>query len=511
MKDTTYRYSKAKEVGLNYWIAAEFEEDYFGRDSKMIEFVVGDNRTYGTYLNYGPLPKGRDFHVSLGIVSTFNKVTKVTYAKVSHDQHAMENIVVFEFHDHSHEHDHHSHNHEPIHRQVNIDYATEIGLAVAVALVALIFFALLSVFVYLRFITPRSSGSRSDAQELTTHISSIETLEAQNNYAFDNDSVDVAYAGSRAQLDNIRSSVWNIPRNFLDLTHEVIGRGQFGSLVKGNVNKKGKLESVNIQVVPAKILEDNEMKKLVQDIDIVVKYGEHPNLLQFIGLCEDKETLFVVFEQAWPTLKQALLDSRALNHYPAFAENHGKFATLREEVMTNIMLGIAKGMDHLARLGIPHKKLCAWNIFLAEDRPKIGALGITNYSRPGQEIDLTRWTAQEALKSEKYVWKCDVWSLAIVYWECATLGATPYSDVSNKDLWMHVVRGARLKQPQYVSDEFYQMLLNCWQVDLDERPSFEEVVKFFSDMIHYNHIPLNFNLYSTFSYDSFKPDLEFKE
>ena len=101
--------------------------------------------------------------------------------------------------------------------------------------------------------------------------------------------------------------------------------------------------------------------------------------------------------------------------------------------------------------------------------------------------------------------------MAIVYWECATLGATPYSDVSNKDLWMHVVRGARLKQPQYVSDEFYQMLLNCWQVDLDERPSFEEVVKFFSDMIHYNHIPLNFNLYSTFSYDSFKPDLEFKE
>ncbi len=43
------------------------------------EFVVGDGHTYGGYLNYGPLPKGFDFHVTVGAVSSLNNVTKGTY------------------------------------------------------------------------------------------------------------------------------------------------------------------------------------------------------------------------------------------------------------------------------------------------------------------------------------------------------------------------------------------------------------------------------------------------
>ena len=37
-------------------------------------------------------------------------------------------------------------------------------------------------------------------------------------------------------MEFIRSRIWNIPVNFLELSHEVIGRGQFGSLVKGRIN-----------------------------------------------------------------------------------------------------------------------------------------------------------------------------------------------------------------------------------------------------------------------------------
>ena len=73
-----FDYVKAKSLNLNYWIAAEFPEDFFGRDSQIVEFIVGDNRTYGEYLNYGPLPEGRDFHVTLGVISTMNKVSKVS-------------------------------------------------------------------------------------------------------------------------------------------------------------------------------------------------------------------------------------------------------------------------------------------------------------------------------------------------------------------------------------------------------------------------------------------------
>jgi hypothetical protein len=85
-------------VIINKFFFSTYFKDWFKTNE---EFVVGDNRTYGGFLNHGPLVEGRDYHVTVGIVSTMNGVTKVTYARVTHEQHATENIVVFEFHSHS--------------------------------------------------------------------------------------------------------------------------------------------------------------------------------------------------------------------------------------------------------------------------------------------------------------------------------------------------------------------------------------------------------------------------
>ena len=45
--------------------------------------MVGDDRVYGSYLN-PPLPLEKDVHVTLGVVSSLNNVTKVTYAQLGH-------------------------------------------------------------------------------------------------------------------------------------------------------------------------------------------------------------------------------------------------------------------------------------------------------------------------------------------------------------------------------------------------------------------------------------------
>ena len=515
-EDQIFGYAKAMEVGLNYWITAEFNEDLFGRDSEFVEFVVGDNRTYGNYLNFGPLPSGRDFHVTLGVVSSWQGVTKVSYAPVSHDQHAMENIAVFKFdnhdHDHGHDHDHDEHKEHEHHDEMSEDDETlSFGLSVAIGIMSVLLVCILAFYAFLRYSTYRrkNRGSRGDIQELTTHVSSIDAESAAcSNFAFDNDSVDDGF-NSQARMDNIRAQVWNIPRNFLELTHEVIGRGKFGSLVKGKVNKRGHIEAVNIQVVPGKILEEDEFKTLSKDLDTVIRYGFNPHLIQLIGICEDKDTIFVVFEQAWPTLKKSLVDSRSLEHYPDYAEANGKFSTLQEEILLNIMLGISRGMEHLAGLGISHKKLCARNIFLAVDQPKIGSIGIVDYLQNGQEPDMTRWTAQEAFKGSNYVWKCDVWSLGVVFWECLTLGASPFVDIPTKEVPMRVMRGMRLHQPPYVSEELFELLLECWQIDLDERPSFEEIVHFLTGIVQGGFGEFfNFNLYSGFVYEPYSNDLE---
>ena len=71
--------------------------------------------------------------------------------------------------------------------------------------------------------------------------------------------------------------------------------------------------------------------------------------------------------------------------------------------------------------------MCARNVFLCGTNGRsvrVGGFGIADFSPPHEEIDSTRWTAQEALRShyKHYASKCDVWSFGCTMWEVATLG-----------------------------------------------------------------------------------------
>ena len=81
--ESLHEYRRAKREGIDYWIAAEIDADWFESHD---EFLVGDGRWYGGYQNYGPLRLGRgeDFSVTVGTVSTLNNVTKVSYASMEH-------------------------------------------------------------------------------------------------------------------------------------------------------------------------------------------------------------------------------------------------------------------------------------------------------------------------------------------------------------------------------------------------------------------------------------------
>ena len=72
------------------------------------------------------------------------------------------------------------------------------------------------------------------------------------------------------------------------------------------------------------------------------------------------------------------------------------------------------------------------------------------------------------------------------------LGGTPYVDVKNKDIANRVMRGMRVPQRDYMSDEVYQLMLQCWQLDLDERPTFhqikDELIQLQDDITRKNHL-----------------------
>ena len=93
-------------------------------------------------------------------------------------------------------------------------------------------------------------------------------------------------------------------------------------------------------------------------------------------------------------------------------------------------------------------------------------------------------------------------------------GGTPYADVKNRDIPNRVMRGMRVPQRDYMTDEVYQLMLQCWQLDLDERPNFHqiknELEQLQDDITRKNILHINF-LYKNdqFQYESYSPDLEF--
>ncbi|CAL4205288.1 unnamed protein product [Meganyctiphanes norvegica] len=102
--------------------------------------------------------------------------------------------------------------------------------------------------------------------------------------------------------------------------------------------------------------------------------------------------------------------------------------------------------------------------------------------------------------------------MGCLMWEAVTLGGTPYADVRSDELATRIYRGRRLQQPQYVGDELYQVMLNCWQNDADERPTFQELEQVLQNICNDDVSPhLLFSFYSSFQYEPYSPNLEFKD
>lgn len=152
---------------------------------------------------------------------------------------------------------------------------------------------------------------------------------------------------------------------------------------------------------------------MLKDLDTSIRVGQHPALVCLLGICEEAAATLVVMEQGEPSLKQWLLDSRALDHQPQYAATHRRFTTAREEVtntalpnlpkvLLDMVAGLASGLAHLEVCGITHGAICARNVVMTGDTgdsqpstpcpgAKLGGFGMTTWSRPGEQPDCSRW------------------------------------------------------------------------------------------------------------------------
>ncbi|XP_077978463.1 tyrosine-protein kinase receptor Tie-1-like [Glandiceps talaboti] len=83
--------------------------------------------------------------------------------------------------------------------------------------------------------------------------------------------------------------------------------------------------------------------------------------------------------------------------------------------------------------------------------------------------------AIESLLDSVYTMKSDVWSYGVVLWEIVTLGASPYSAMSSKEVIRFLQSGARMPKPRHCSDAIYDIMKECWCECIQDRPSFSNI------------------------------------
>ncbi|XP_033372915.1 tyrosine-protein kinase Fes/Fps isoform X4 [Parus major] len=249
------------------------------------------------------------------------------------------------------------------------------------------------------------------------------------------------------------------------LLGERIGRGNFGEVFSGRL----RTDNTPVAVKSCRETLPPELKaKFLQEARILKQY-RHPNIVRLIGVCTQKQPIYIVME-----LVQG-------GDFLTFLRTEGPHLRVKE--LVKMTENAAAGMEYLESKHCIHRDLAARNCLVTERNTlKISDFGMSREEEDGiyastggmKQIPV-KWTAPEALNYGRYSSESDVWSFGILLWEAFSLGAVPYANLSNQQTREAVEHGMRLDPPEQCPEEVYQLMHRCWEYDPCKRPSFSTI------------------------------------
>ncbi|KAM7103701.1 tyrosine-protein kinase Fes/Fps isoform 2-T2 [Ciconia maguari] len=259
-----------------------------------------------------------------------------------------------------------------------------------------------------------------------------------------------------------------VPKDKWVLNHEDvllgdrIGRGNFGEVFSGRL----RADNTPVAVKSCRETLPPELKaKFLQEARILKQYN-HPNIVRLIGVCTQKQPIYIVME-----LVQG-------GDFLSFLRSEGPHLRVKE--LIKMTENAAAGMEYLESKHCIHRDLAARNCLVTEKNIlKISDFGMSREEEDGvyastggmKQIPV-KWTAPEALNYGRYTSESDVWSFGILLWEAFSLGAIPYTNLSNQQTREAVEQGVRLDPPEQCPEEVYRLMQRCWEYDPRKRPSF---------------------------------------
>ncbi|KAJ1423678.1 Serine-threonine/tyrosine-protein kinase, catalytic domain [Sesbania bispinosa] len=266
---------------------------------------------------------------------------------------------------------------------------------------------------------------------------------------------------------------WEVDPSELDFSNSVcIGKGSFGEILRAHW--RGTPVAVK-RILPS--LSDDRMviQDFRQEVNLLVKL-RHPNVVQFLGAVTDRKPLMLITEYLrGGDLHRYLKDKGSLNPSTAI----------------NFALGIARGMAYLHNEPnvIIHRDLKPRNVLLVNfnaDHLKVGDFGLSKLIKVQSSHDVYKMTgetgsyrymAPEVFKHRRYDKKVDVFSFAMILYEMLE-GEPPFANYEPYDGAKYVAEGHRptFRAKGYIP-ELRELTDVCWAGDMNQRPSFIEILK----------------------------------
>ncbi|XP_029001196.1 tyrosine-protein kinase Fes/Fps isoform X1 [Betta splendens] len=246
---------------------------------------------------------------------------------------------------------------------------------------------------------------------------------------------------------------------------QLIGRGNFGEVYSGSLRSHNC--PVAVKTCKENLAPEHKSKFLMEAR--ILKQYDHPNIVRLIGVCTQKQPIYIIMELV------------SGGDFLTFLRHEGP--NLKPKTLVKMTENIAAGMEYLESKKCIHRDLAARNCLVAEQNVvKISDFGMSRqqddgvYSAEGglRQIPV-KWTAPEALNYGRYTTESDVWSFGILLWETFSLGMTPYTSMGNQQTREEVDKGYRMPAPHGCPVEISRLMNSCWQYEPRNRPSFKKL------------------------------------